>query len=144
MIGGEIEVYLGALGMHPTDPRLTAVLDLPGPTTDTNEQREAGGNVVFHLAARSSGTEFMFSRDQLVAVFLGTQPREAWGIHPRPDALIDGLSGTATRAQAREHLGEPVWESATDDRFRVGDDYLQLHYDEDRIQIVIAAIGERD
>ena len=141
---GEVRVYLDALGMHPTDERLTAVLDLPGPTTDTNEEREAGGNVVFHLAARSSGTEFMFSGEQLVAVFLGTQPRDAWGVYPRADALIDGLPGTATRAEARERLGEPVWHSATDDRFRVGSDYLQLHYDADRIQIVIAAIGERD
>lgn len=144
MIAGEIATYLAGLGMHPTDPSLTPILDLPGPTTDTNEHREAGGNIVFHLAARSNGTEFMFSGEQLVAVFLGTQPREAWGVHPRPDALIEGLSGTATRAEAREHLGEPVWESDTDDRFRVGDDYLQLHYDDDRIQIVIAAIGERD
>lgn len=144
MIAGEIQAYLGALGMHPTDPRLTEVLDLPGPTTDTNEEREAGGNVVFHLAARSSGTEFMFSGEQLVAVFLGTQPREAWGVHPRRDALIEGLSGTATRAEARELLGEPAWESATDDRFAAGDDWLQLHYDDDRIQIVIAAIGDRD
>ncbi len=121
MITGGIETYLTALGMHPTDARLTAVLDLPGPTTDTNEEREAGGNVVLHFAARSSGTEFMFSGEQLVAVFLGTQPREAWGVYPGPDALIDGLSGTATRAEAREHLGEPLWESATDDRLRIGE-----------------------
>lgn len=142
-VEGEIAVYLDALGMHPTDARLTPVLDLPGPTTDTNEQREPGGNIVFHLAARSNGTEFMFSGEQLVSVFLGTQPREAWGVYPRPDALIDGLSGTATRAEVRERLGEPVWASPTDDRFRVGDDYLQLHYSADRIQVVIAAIGER-
>lgn len=143
-VSGEVRAYLGALGMHPTDPRLTAVLDLPGPTTDTNEHREADGNVVFHLAARSSGTEFMFSGEQLVAVFLGTQPREAWGVHPRADALIEGLSGTATRAEARAHLGEPDWQSESDDRFRIDGDWLQLHYDDDRIQVVIAAIGERD
>lgn len=88
-VSGEVRAYLGALGMHPTDPRLTAVLDLPGPTTDTNEHREADGNVVFHLA-------------------------------------------------------EPDWESETDDRFRIDGDWLQLHYDDDRIQVVIAAIGERD
>lgn len=142
-ITGEIQAYLGALGMRPDDQRLPAVLDLPGPTTDTNEEREAGGNVVFHLAARSSGTEFMFSGERLVAVFLGTQPREAWGVHPRPDALIDGLSGTATRDEARALLGEPVWQSDVADRFAAGPDYLQLQYADDRIQVVVAAIGER-
>ena len=89
---GEVRVYLDALGMHPTDERLTAVLDLPGPTTDTNEEREAGGNVVFHLAARSSGTEFMFSGEQLVTVFLGTQPRAA-AFQPAEAAQIVGFNG---------------------------------------------------
>ena len=88
---GEIQTYLDALGMDPNDPALTAILDLPGPTTDTNEQREADGNVVFHLAARSNGTEFMFSHQRLVAVFIGTQPRESWGVYPRLDRIIDGL-----------------------------------------------------
>lgn len=141
---GEVRVYLDALGMHPTDERLTAVLDLPGPTTDTNEEREAGGNVVFHLAARSNGTEFMFSGEQLVTVFLGTQPREAWGVYPRPDALIDGLSGTATRDEVRAKFGEPVWQKDDADRFEVGRDYLQFQYAEDRIQVIVAAIGERE
>lgn len=143
MITGEIEAYLTALGMHPTDERLTAVLDLPGPTTDTNEEREAGGNVVFHLAARSNGTEFMFSGEQLVAVFLGTQPREAWGVYPRPEALIDGLSGTASRDEVRALLGEPVWQKEDADRFEVDGDYLQLQYRDGRIEVIVAAIGER-
>ncbi|WP_408896614.1 hypothetical protein ACJ5H2_16970 [Nocardioides sp. R1-1] len=142
-VTGEIRTYLDALGMDPNDPALTAVLDLPGPTTDTNEQREADGNVVFHLAARSNGTEFMFSHNQLVAVFIGTQPREAWGVYPRPDQLIDGLSGTATREEVRARFGEPVWHKDDSDRFQVGQDYLQFEYHDDRIQVVVAAIGER-
>ena len=142
-LSGEITAYLEALGMHPADPRLTPVLDLPGPTTDTNEEREPGGNVVFHLAARSSGTEFMFSGEQLVAVFVGTQPREAWGAYPRPDALIDGLPGTAWREEVRATLGEPVWQQDGADRFAVGTDYLQFQYRDDRVEVIVAAIGER-
>lgn len=140
-VAGEIRTYLDALGMHPGDERLTAVLDLPGPTTDTNEQRDADGTVVFHLAARPDGTEFMFAGERLVAVFLGTQPREAWGVYPRADELVDGLSGTATRAEVRARLGEPVWEKEASDRFAVDGHYLQFEYDDDRIQVVVAAIG---
>lgn len=143
-VTGEIRAYLDALGMHPSDERLTAVLDLPGATTDTNTETDAEGHVVFHLAARSGGTEFMFAGEQLVTVFIGLLPREAWGVYPRPDALIDGLPGGSTRDDARALLGEPVWQSEVADRFRVGEDHLQLQYRGDRIEVVVAAIGERD
>lgn len=140
---GEIQAYLGALGMPPTDERLTAVLDLPGPTTDTNTEKDAAGNVVFHLAARSSGTEFMFAAEQLVTVFIGVLPREAWGIYPRPDALIDGLPATASRDEVRAMFGEPVWQQDDADRFTVEGDCLQFQYRGDRIEVIVAAIGDR-
>ncbi|WP_425845032.1 hypothetical protein [Agrococcus sp. TSP3-2-1] len=41
-------------------------------------------------------------------------------------------------------LGEPIWESEDADRFRVGEDHLQLQYRGDRVEVVVAAIGERD
>lgn len=143
-VTGEIRTYLDALGMHASDERLAAVLDLPGATTDTNTETDAEGNVVFHLAARSGGTEFMFAGERLVTVFIGLLPREAWGVYPRPGALIDGLSSTSTRAEARALLGEPVWHSDAADRFRMDEDYLQLQYRDDRVEVVVAAIGERD
>lgn len=111
-ISGELTTYLDALGMRPDDPRLEPVLDLPGPTTDTNEESDGTG-VVFHLAARSSGTEFVFADEQLMIVFIGTQERENWGVYPRPDALIDGLSGTATRPEVRAALGDPSGNGTT-------------------------------
>ena len=141
---GEIQAYLSALGMPPTDERLTAVLDLPGPTTDTNTEKDAAGIVVFHLAARSSGTEFVFAAEQLVTVFIGVLPREAWGTYPRPDALIDGLTAAASRDEVRAMLGEPVWQKDDADRFRVERDYLQFQYRDDRIEVIVAAIGDRD
>ena len=45
-MNGEIAIYPDAPDMHPADERLTQVLDLPGPTTDTNERREPGGKVI--------------------------------------------------------------------------------------------------
>jgi hypothetical protein len=143
-VGGEIVAYLGALGMHPSDERLTAVLDLPGATTDTSTEADAEGHVVFRLAARSGGTEFLFAGERLVAVFIGLLPREPWGTYPRPDALIAGLSSGSTRDDARALLGEPAWQSEDADRFREGEDYLQLQYRGERIEVVVAAIGERD
>lgn len=143
-VTGEIRAYLDALGMHPSDERLPAVLDPPGATTDTSTEADAEGHVVFRLAARSGGTGFMFAGEQLGTVFIGLLPREAWGVYPRPDALIDGLSSGSTRGDARALLGEPIWESEDADRFRVGEDHLQLQYRGDRIEVVVAAIGERD
>jgi hypothetical protein len=141
--GGEITTYLAALGLRPDDPALTPVLDLPGPTTDHSEHRQADGNIEFHLAARTSGTEFMFSHERLVAVLIGTQPRPAWDAYPRPDQLIEGLSGTATREEVRARFGRPVWEKESSDRFEVGGNYLQFEYHDGRIQVVVAAVGER-
>ncbi|WP_028655481.1 hypothetical protein [Nocardioides sp. J54] len=56
----------------------------------------------------------------------------------------DGLSATPTRAEVRARFGEPVWQQEASDRFEVGPDYLQLEYDDDRVRLVVAAIGERD
>lgn len=141
-INGEIQHFIGALGIHPSDEGLEAVLDLPGPTTDTNTESN-GGNTIFHLAARGGGTEFMFASEQLVAVFIGTQPRDAWGVYPRPEALMEGLSATATRRESRDLLGEPVWQSEVADRWLLDDgNYLQFQYHDDRIAVVVVTIGD--
>jgi hypothetical protein len=139
---GEMQLFLDALGARADDERLQPVLDLPGDTTDTAESRGPDGHV-FQLVARRGGTEFLFGAGRLVAVFVGTQPREAWGAYPRADALIDGLSGTASRAEVRARFGDPDWHTDAADRYRAGEDHLQLQYRDDRIEVMVAAIGER-
>ena len=53
------------------------------------------------------------------------------------------LSGTASRAEVRARFGDPDWHTDAADRYRAGEDHLQLQYRDDRIEVMVAAIGER-
>lgn len=127
-ISGELTTMLGVLGLEQGDGGALDAMALVGMPSETSEFVE-GGTTQLYLTARDSGTDFLFEDRRLTTVIIRTQPKAKYGAYPRPDALIDGLSGTASRDDVRDALGAPEWSSPAADRFLVDDRYVHFEYD---------------
>ncbi len=75
------------------------------------------------------------TNDVLVSVIVRTQSDsedESYGLYPRPDDLVQGLSSTATRAELAALLGKPERTGPNFDRYAVNGHYLRFEFDAGR------------
>lgn len=130
---GEITTFTDALGSAMTDePALVAfaAVDLPTSRSDY----DLGDMRRTYLKADDQGVEFVFEDGALRSVFIATVESPARAAYPRPDALIEGLSGTASRAEVLARFGEPEWTSDEADRFQwAAACYARFAYQDDRV-----------
>ena len=125
---GEITTMLGVLGLPQGDGEALDAMVLVGMPSETKEITD-GDSSRLYLTAREAGTDFLFEDRELTSVIIRTQPKAKYGAYPRPDALIDGLPGTATRDDVLALLGEPEWSGPVADRFLVDGRYAHFEYD---------------
>ena len=130
---GEITTFTDALGSAMTDePALAAfaAVDLPASRSDY----DLGDTHRTYLKAEDKGVEFVFEDGLLRTVFIATVDSPTRAAYPRPDALIDGLSGTASRAEVLARFGEPEWTSDEADRFQwAAACYARFAYEDGRV-----------
>lgn len=130
---GEITMFADALGSSMTDERSLAAfaaVDLPAARSDY----DLGDSHRTYLKAEDKGVEFVYEDGRLRTVFISTVGTSARRAYPRPDALIDGLSGTASRPEVLERFGQPEWTSEDADRFQLAPAcYARFAYESGRV-----------
>ncbi|WP_425845030.1 hypothetical protein [Agrococcus sp. TSP3-2-1] len=135
-IAGDLHTMASALGQPVTDERVLRAMTLVGLPVERSEF-DVGPSKRTYLTAEQGLGEFLFEDGALDTVFLYTQPAEGRGAHPAADSLIEGLSGTATRAEVLERFGEPEWSNAEADRFEIdGAYFVRFGYADDRVEEV--------
>ncbi len=140
-LDGEIRAFADALGTSMTDERSLAAfaaVDLPTARSDY----DLGESHRTYVKAEDQGVEFVYEDGRLRTVFISTIDTPARAAYPRPDALIEGLSGTASRAQVLERFGEPEWTSDEADRFQLAAAcYARFAYESGRV-VKISVMAE--
>ncbi|WP_086821592.1 hypothetical protein [Allokutzneria sp. NRRL B-24872] len=119
IIKGEMAVMLGVLGLRQGDDRILDAIALVGPKMEIEEFDDGSTYYVFPVA----GTDLLFEDGVLVAVIV-----EAQG-YPRPEALVEGVPMTATRAEVLARLGKPERTGPTFERFEANGHYLHFEFD---------------
>ncbi|SDD80683.1 hypothetical protein [Actinokineospora iranica] len=130
-VTGEMTVLLDVLGRGQGDSRILEAIILVGPRMDV-EEFDFDGEKSTYFTFKPAGTDLLFENGVLVSVMVRTQPDsqdETYGRYPRPAALIDGLSPTATRAEVTALLGDPERVGPNFDRYEVYDRYLHFEFD---------------
>lgn len=131
VVRGEIAVMLGVLGLRQGDDRILAAIALVGPVM-TIEEFDWGDSRSKYYVFHRAGTDLLFEDEVLVSAMVRTQPDsqdEAYGRYPRPHELLEGLSPTATRAEATAMLGRPERSGPNFDRYAVNGHYLHFEFD---------------
>lgn len=129
---GQLRTIADALDHSIPDPEIMDALVVAG-LPSTRSDFDLGATKLSYLTSEDASTEFMFEKGVLQTVFIFTQPDDEHGAYPEPDALIEGLSGTATRDEVRAMFGEPEWSVAVADRFHVEDRlFIRFGYRDDR------------
>ena len=129
-VTGEVAVLLDVLGCRKGDSRILEAIALVGPGMEV-EEFDSDSEKSTYFVFRPAGTELLFENDVLVAVMVRTQPdaqHPGYGRYPRPTALIDGLSPTATRAEVTAFLGAPERTGRAFDRYEVNEHYLHVEF----------------
>lgn len=133
-IAGDLQTMAGALGRPVTDERVLRAMTLVGLPVERSEF-DVGPSKRTYLTAQDGLAEFLFEDGTLLTIFVFTQPAEDRGAYPAADALIEGLSGTATRAEVLERFGEPEWSNAQADRFEIdGEYFVRFGYADGRVE----------
>src|SRR5437016_7017709 len=130
-VTGEMAVLLDVLGNRKGDSRILEAIVLVGPTMEV-EEFDFGGEKSTYYIFKPAGTDLAFENDVLEMVMVRTQPDsqdETYGLYPRPAALVDGLSPTATRAEVTAFLGNPERVGPNFDRYEVNKHYLHFEFD---------------
>lgn len=143
-VTGEMAVMLDVLGHRQGDSRILDAIALVGPTMEVTEH-DFDGEKSTHFIFKPAGTELVFENDVLDMVMVRTQPDsqdETFGLYPRPAALVDGLSPTATRAEVTAFLGRPEREGADFDRYEVNNRYLHFEFDSNSRVTKLSALLE--
>lgn len=131
-VTGEAAVMLGVLGRRKGDDRILDVVALVGPDMEVDEFASDDGGRTTYFAFPPTGTDLIFKNDLLVSVMVRTQPDlqdESYGLYPRPAALIEGLSGTAGRAEVKAFMGAPERVGPNFDVYEVNERYLHFEFD---------------
>lgn len=131
IVTGEIAVMLDVLGYRQGDDRILEAIVLLGPVMEV-EEFDFDGEKSTHFDFKPAGTELVFENDVLEMIMVRTQPDsqdETYGLYPRPAALVDGLSSTASRAEVSAFLGDPEHVGPNFDRYKVNRRYLHFEFD---------------
>lgn len=129
-VTGEMAVMLGVLGRRQGDDRILDAISLVGPTMEVDEDDIDGEKSTYFLF-KPAGTEMVFEDDVLEMIMVRTQPDDldpSFGLYPRPAALVEGISPTATRAEVTAFLGAPERVGPSFDRFEANGRYLHFEY----------------
>lgn len=132
-VTGEAALLLDVLGCRQGDSRILEAVALVGPGMEVEEFDLDSGKSTYFVF-KPAGTDLLFENDVLVSVMVRTQPDSqdpGYGRYPRPTALIDGLSPTATRAEVAAFLGTPERTGRTFDRYEVNKRYLHFAFGPD-------------
>ncbi|MDA2809765.1 hypothetical protein O4J56_03855 [Nocardiopsis sp. RSe5-2] len=130
-VTGEAALLLDALGRRQGDSRILEAIALVGPGMEV-EEFGFGGVRSTYLVFRPSGTDLLFEDGVLVSAMVRTRPDgqdPGYGRYPRPAALIDGLSPTATRSGVAALLGTPERAGAAFDRYPANGRHLHFEFD---------------
>ncbi|WP_149261923.1 hypothetical protein [Actinomadura sp. K4S16] len=143
-VTGEIAVLLDVLGRRQGDDRILDAVALVGPTMEVEEFDFDGEKSTYYIF-KPAGTDLIFEDKVLVSAMVRTQPDPqdaAYGLYPRPTALVDGLSPTATRAEVTAFLGTPERVGPSFDRYQVNEHYLHFEFDQNGRTARITALFE--
>ncbi|HVK23794.1 MAG TPA: hypothetical protein VM677_20760 [Actinokineospora sp.] len=124
-------VLLDVLGYRQGDSRILDAIALVGPAMEV-EEFDFDGEKSTYFTFKPAGTDLLFENDTLVSVMVRTQPDDqdgTYGLYPRPAALVDGLSPTATRAEVTALLGVPERDGPNFVRFEANKHYLHFEFD---------------
>jgi len=141
-INGEMTIQLDALGHRRGDSRILAAIVLVGPRMEISEFT-SGEQISRHYLFKPAGTELLFENDILVSVMVRTRPDPddtTYGTYPRPSALIEGLSPTATRAEVMAFLGNPQRMGRTFYLYDVNQHHLHFEFDQQGQTAKISAL----
>jgi hypothetical protein len=128
-ITGEMAVMLDVLGLRRGDDRILKAWVLVGPDMTIEEFDLVDVQSTYYTFG-ATGTDILFKDDTLSAVIVRTQPEEdhGYGLYPRPSALIDGLSATATRGEVADFFGAPERVGADFVRYEANDHFLHVEF----------------
>ena len=129
-VTGEMAVMLDVLGLRRGDDRILKAFVLVGPDMAIEEFDLGNGRSTYGIF-EATGTDILFKDDTLSSVIVRTQPEEedhGYGLYPRPPALIDGLSPTATRGEVAEFFGTPERVGPNFVRYEVNDHFLHVEF----------------
>jgi hypothetical protein len=132
-VTGEVALLLDVLGRRQGDSRILEAIALVGPAMEV-EEFDFDGEKSTYFIFKPAGTDLLFENNVLVSVMVRTQPDgqdPGYGLYPRPTALIDGLSPTATRAEVTAFLGTPERTGPNFDRYEVNKRYLHFEFEPD-------------
>ncbi|GAB2679832.1 hypothetical protein GCM10027271_46360 [Saccharopolyspora gloriosae] len=143
-VTGEVAVMLDVLGYRQGDNRILDAIALVGPNMEV-EELDFDGEKSTHFIFKPSGTDFIFEDDVLVSIMIRTQPDskdETYALYPRPTALVDGLSPTASRTEVTALLGTPERVGPNFDRYEANGRYLHFEFDSDEHVTMISTLLE--
>jgi hypothetical protein len=95
-----------------------------------------------HLRGADPGLVLVVEDDVVTEVVVRTRPVDGEPAYPLADALVDGITGDATRAEVRERFGRPMGTTPELDAFEL-DGYLQhAYYVDDRLVRLVLVLRE--
>jgi hypothetical protein len=134
LVTGDVRAFADGFGKPLEAPEVQAAMALAGfPAART--EIDVPGLQRTYLTTSDGAVDFVFENCVLRTVIVCTQ-QSGGGAYPRKDALLDGLSAEATRAQVRALLGKPEWVSEDPqeeaDQFAVDGYFVHVIYVGDR------------
>ncbi|MGC7102098.1 hypothetical protein ACPZ19_46140 [Amycolatopsis lurida] len=137
-------VFLDVLGYRQGDSRILEAIALVGPDMKV-EEFDFDGEKSTYFTFKPAGTDLLFEDDVLMSVMVRTQTDsqdETYGLYPRPAALIDRLSPTATRADVTALLGNPERVGPNFGRYEINKRYLHFEFDSNSRVAKLSALLE--
>lgn len=130
---GEMAVMLDVLGLPQGDSRILDAIALVGPQMEI-EEFDWGSEKSTYFIFKSAGTDLLFEDGVLASAIVRMQPDAqdpGYGLYPRPTALIDGLSPTATRDEVEALFGAPERPGPSFVRYEANQRYLHVEFNSD-------------
>ncbi len=141
IINGVLHTLTRALRKPIDAPEVVDAMAIAG-FPATKETFDLGEQQRVYYSTPDSAVQFLFEDGVLRTVFVATQDDGSTAAFARADELIDGLSGTASRAEVRELLGAPEWTSEDPseeaDQFAVDDFFQHVIFVDDRMARITA------
>ncbi len=138
-IAGTVTDILGTLGASKDDVAGWAdLLGLLGPGFEEQAVESSAGRQVVCTFARTGSTA-LFQDGILVGILVPIAHTGEIG-YPADGGLIDGVDLSATRAAIVAALGAPARTSQRMDLYRLGDRYLRLDFDRDRLTSISGSL----